>query len=84
MKLLRIAAAIGVVAWLNRKFGAKALERARSAGRSAGLHAPHVRTRLRHPHGTHPSAASAASGAYRDDRDVAGIGALRDEEVTRT
>ena len=84
MKLLRTAAAIGTVAWLYRKFGAQARDRMKSAGRTAGLNAPNLRMRVRHPHGTHASAASAASGAYRDDRDVAGVGVLRDEEVTRS
>ena len=81
MKLLRMAAAIGVAVWVKRKLAGKAVDGARSAGRSAGLHGPRVR---RGPSvGTHQSAASAASGASRDDRDVAGVGVLRDEEATR-
>jgi hypothetical protein len=81
MKLLRIAAAIGLVAWLQRKYAAKVVAKAKGSG----LHAPRLRVRhLDAPRssGTRSSAASAASGAYRDDRDVAGVGALRDEEVT--
>ena len=81
MKLFRVAAAIGAVAWLNRKYGAKALDRARSAGRATGLHAPSLEMKARRQQGTHSSAASAAS---RDDRDVTGVGVLRDEEATRS
>ncbi len=81
MKLLRMAAAVGVAVWLKRKYADGALDRARAAGTSAGLHAPRVRRST--PIGTHQSAASAASGAYRDDRDVTGVGVLRDEDATR-
>lgn len=84
MKLFRIALALGAVAWFKRKSAAAAIEKARSAGKSAGLHAPQLRARVRHPQGTHTSAASAASGAYRDDRDIAGVGALRNEELPET
>lgn len=82
MKMLRVFVALGVAAWFKRKAAAKAIEKARSGGRAAGLHAPRVR-RTGPSVGTHQSAASAASGAWRDDRDVAGIGVLRDEEATR-
>ncbi len=81
MKLLRIAAALGVAAWVNKKFGAQLFGRAKSAGKRAGLNAPELHVRVRHPRGTHDSAASAASGAYRDDRDVSSVGALRDDGV---
>ncbi|MCW2920739.1 MAG: hypothetical protein JWL76_613 [Thermoleophilia bacterium] len=82
MKLLRVAAAIGAVAWLNRKFGAQALDRARSAGRSLGLHAPQVNAVT--PGTTdaaHSSAASATGGAFRDDRDVDRVGVLHNGAV---
>lgn len=81
MKLLGMAVAIGIAVWLKRTFAGNALDRARSAGRSAGLHVP--RLRRGSGVGTHQSAAPAASGAYRDDRDVIGVGVLRDVEATR-
>lgn len=81
MKLLRMAAAVGAAVWLKRKYDDGAFDRARSAGSSAARHLPHPRRDA--DTGTHPSAASAASGAYRDDRDVAGVGVLRDQEATR-
>lgn len=81
MKLLRMAAAIGVAVWVKRQLDGTARHGARTAHRTAGRRAPRLQRSA--TTGSRASAASAASGAYRDDRDVTGVGVLRDEEMMR-
>ncbi len=84
MKLLRTAIAVGVGVVLARRLSDEMDRRgmhAKLQRRSSGTTRPTPRVGT--GTGTHTSAAAAASGAFRDDRDVVGVGALRDEEVAR-
>lgn len=83
MKLFRTLAAVGAGVFLAKRLKeTKYGELFAPPSRTKPVDSSRSRDLPRAGAGTRSSGAAAASGAFRDDRDVAGVGALRDEDLS--